>query len=683
MVEQRTRLLPLHKFLTALEDWHSETPEMTNEGVQDALNAVVDAYGVLGAYVAVNASSLPALNLGVGSLTGANEGDAAERGIGGRDLELEGAPDGTARIWIDGDTEPADALAAAVEITLDAVSSRHQARLHRQQLEALDSAVRGIAEVQSVDKVLQLIVDRVRELIGAEYAALGIVGPFDNIEQFVTSGLSPVERERIGELPEGHGLLGLIIQEDSSFLIDDIATDHRRYGFPPNHPEMHSFLGAPVRSKGRSIGNLYLTNKMSGATFSAADLRLVEMFALHAGIAMENARLHAEVQRLAVGDERQRISQDLHDSMGAGDQDVQMFNFKLAKPLGEGELTAYYNTSDRVEIDYQDLSKDIVARRGRDWDNWFPDWFGAVAAGNACNASGGNDTIACDDAYWNASGLRKDDLGYVAFDLPFGESLEWKTTAYFHQNEGQGLWGTPYMPTPGGAPLSIRTTEYDLKREGVISALTWTAGAHEVNGGIWYETNDFTQARRFYGEPNIVGPTRSFEGFQRNPMRTDWEYDFDTETVVLHLQDHWSLSDAVRLNYGFRSVNQENHADTVVGDVKTGTIEADEPFLPQIGINWALSNDSSGSLRPRRTSVRSPAAERRDRSARRRRDSTRSATPSSPRRRPTSRPGCGSGAARSMGSWRSITWISRIGCSASRRVPASSATRRCSRTSAA
>jgi signal transduction histidine kinase len=70
-----------------------------------------------------------------------------------------------------------------------------------------------------------------------------------------------------------------------------------------------------VRSKGQTIGNLYLTNKLSAATFSEADLRLVEMFALHAGIAMENARLHAEVQRLAVVDERQRISQDLHDSI--------------------------------------------------------------------------------------------------------------------------------------------------------------------------------------------------------------------------------------------------------------------------------------------------------------------------------------------------------------------------------
>jgi iron complex outermembrane recepter protein len=372
-----------------------------------------------------------------------------------------------------------------------------------------------------------------------------------------------------------------------------------------NHNGLHISRAIPTElvdrvtlSQGTGTLDTASTSNLGGAIefFSATP---TQEFGVNAAqsFGSDNARrTYARLDTGELGDGRTRASLTVVDSStekwkGAGDQDVQMFNFKLVKPIGEGELTAYYNNSDRMEIDYQDLSKDIVARRGRDWDNWFPDWFGAVAAANTCNASGGNDTIACDDAYWNASGLRKDDLGYIAFTLPFGESLEWKTTAYFHQNEGQGLWGTPYVPTPGGAPLSIRTTEYDLKREGVISALTWTLGEHEVNGGIWYETNDFTQARRFYGEPNIVGPTRSFEGFQRNPMRTDWEYDFDTDTVVLHLQDHWSLNDAVRLNYGFRSVNQENHANTVVGAVKTGTIEADEPFLPQIGINWALSND--------------------------------------------------------------------------------------------
>ena len=116
-------------------------------------------------------------------------------------------------------------------------------------------------------------------------------------------------------MPRGHGFLGLIIRENGSIRIPDIALDERRYGFPPNHPEMHSFLGVPVTVKGRSVGNLYFTDKASGQEFTAADQALVETFARHAAIAIENARLHEQVQRLAVVDERERISQDLHDGI--------------------------------------------------------------------------------------------------------------------------------------------------------------------------------------------------------------------------------------------------------------------------------------------------------------------------------------------------------------------------------
>lgn len=184
-----------------------------------------------------------------------------------------------------------------------------------QVLEALDAAVRGIAGVQSVDRTLQLIVDGVRDLVQAQYAALGIVSDYGRIEQFVTSGISMEQRALIGPLPRGHGLLGLIVRENRSIIIDDLNADERRHGFPPHHPEMTSFLGVPVRSQGQTIGNLYLTNKQSEPGFTRSDRQLVEMFGLHAGIAMVNARLHEEVQRLAVVVERERISQDLHDSI--------------------------------------------------------------------------------------------------------------------------------------------------------------------------------------------------------------------------------------------------------------------------------------------------------------------------------------------------------------------------------
>ena len=180
---------------------------------------------------------------------------------------------------------------------------------------ALDAAVRGIAGLVSVDEVLQVIVDQVRPVVGARYAAVGIVDQDGRIERFITSGIDAETRTRIGALPEGRGLLGLIIRENRSFRIPDIGADPRGSGFPPNHPPMTSFLGVPITVKGVSLGRLYLTDKIGAAEFSEDDQALVETFALHAGIAMENARLHEQLQRLAVVDERDRISKDLHDGI--------------------------------------------------------------------------------------------------------------------------------------------------------------------------------------------------------------------------------------------------------------------------------------------------------------------------------------------------------------------------------
>src|SRR4029078_9256224 len=177
-----------------------------------------------------------------------------------------------------------------------------QARAERAEahLAALDVAVQRISGVLALDAVLQLIVDRVRELADAEYAALGIAHPDGVIERFITSGLTEDERARIGALPHGYGLLGLIIREGQTFRIPDIGADPRRVGFPPHHPEMHSFLGVPITVKGQAVGDLYLTNKRGAAEFGVDDQTLVERFAAHARLAIEHARLSHTLARLSV-----------------------------------------------------------------------------------------------------------------------------------------------------------------------------------------------------------------------------------------------------------------------------------------------------------------------------------------------------------------------------------------------
>jgi signal transduction histidine kinase len=182
-------------------------------------------------------------------------------------------------------------------------------------LAAVDEAARAISSVIGIEEVLQLIVDRVRDLVSARYAALGIAAIDGRIERFITAGMDAHERLDIGSLPAGRGLLGLIIREGRAYRIPSIADHPDSSGFPPHHPPMTSFLGVPVMAHGISVGNLYLTDKRDAPEFSITDQRLVELFARHAGIAIDNARLHAQAGRLAVAEERDRIGRDLHDGI--------------------------------------------------------------------------------------------------------------------------------------------------------------------------------------------------------------------------------------------------------------------------------------------------------------------------------------------------------------------------------
>ena len=305
MATTEPRRLILPPLLEAIESWRMNSSPEHRAALGAALSEVASALGLGVGRVRIDAPPLPELDLDLGA--GSSSAEVALRAPGER------LPIGSARI--SGDQELAAELARGLELGLTAARARAVADRATAQLTALDQAVRGISGVLDVDRVLQLIADRVRDLVGAQYAAIGIVDPEGAIERFITSGISDEERARIGDLPRGRGLLGLIIREDRPYRIRDITRHPERYGFPPHHPEMHAFLGMPIRARGEVVGRLYLTNKIGATEFSEDDQALVEMFALHAGIAMESARLHDQVQRLAIVDERERISRDLHDSV--------------------------------------------------------------------------------------------------------------------------------------------------------------------------------------------------------------------------------------------------------------------------------------------------------------------------------------------------------------------------------
>ena len=166
-------------------------------------------------------------------------------------------------------------------------------------LKLLLDAVVTLAADLTVDGVLTRIVAIAGELVDAQYAALGVLssGRGDRLRTFVHHGMDPEQVAEIGDLPSGHGLLGLIIDQPEPLRLHDIAEHPASYGFPDHHPPMRSFLGVPVRIGNRVFGNLYLTEKAGGGDFTAQDEAIVVALAAAAGVAVENARLHADSAR--------------------------------------------------------------------------------------------------------------------------------------------------------------------------------------------------------------------------------------------------------------------------------------------------------------------------------------------------------------------------------------------------
>lgn len=161
----------------------------------------------------------------------------------------------------------------------------------------LDAVVTMGADL-SLDRLLSRIVAIAGDLAGAQYAALGVLGPGpDRLRTFITHGISPTQVNEIGHLPTGHGLLGLIIDRPEPLRLHDIAAHPASYGFPPRHPPMSSFLGVPVRIRDRVFGNLYLTEKVGGGDFTEQDEAIVVALAAAAGVAIENASLNEEATR--------------------------------------------------------------------------------------------------------------------------------------------------------------------------------------------------------------------------------------------------------------------------------------------------------------------------------------------------------------------------------------------------
>jgi iron complex outermembrane receptor protein len=215
-------------------------------------------------------------------------------------------------------------------------------------------------------------------------------------------------------------------------------------------------------------------------------------------------------------------------------------------------------------------------------------------------------------------------LAGTAVDLALTDDVRFKSTFYSHTNKGQGHWYTPYTPSPGtptinttsglvtstngdkvgpggvylaaaapgvytgaGLPISIRTTEYSIDRSGWVNDLTWNAGVHTVNAGLWTEKAYSTLARNFYA---ATGPSDT-NYFLSNPFLTDFVQTFETTTTQVHVQDSLALMDGqLKANIGFKSPKVQIDATNQSGSRSQGKITAEKSFLPQLGVNFALTD---------------------------------------------------------------------------------------------
>lgn len=187
-------------------------------------------------------------------------------------------------------------------------------------LAAVSTALLAMSRHLEVRDVLKTIVASARELLDAEYAALGVPDDHGGFAQFVVDGVSDAQWKAIGPLPRQHGVLAAMLHDARPERLADVKKDPRFGGWPAAHPDMSDFLGLPIRDGDETIGTLFLANKRcpkpaGGCGFTEEDEELLGILAQHAAIALTNARLYERSRELTITEERSRLAHELHDAV--------------------------------------------------------------------------------------------------------------------------------------------------------------------------------------------------------------------------------------------------------------------------------------------------------------------------------------------------------------------------------
>ncbi len=281
---------------------------------------------------------------------------------------------------------------------------------------------------------------------------------------------------------------------------------------------------------------------------------------------------------------------------GVGVQRAHQVNAKAVLDLDKVKVTGFANFSDRKEQDYQDLSLDQIARLGYNLDNIANNY--PLAKALATAYQNGTPFPApfqtVDDSYYDAGGLRRDYLTGLKVDGEIAPDLTASVQGYYHNNKGQGSWFTPYVPSPGvGNPISFRTTEYNINREGGIGTLGYEIARNKIAATIWFENNDFKQARRFYAVTGTTVPNTTALTYQSNPFFTQWYNQFNTKTFQISLQDTFELTDRLSVTAGFKGNSVKLNATQLIPNtLAAGNLKSEDYFQPQAGVLYKFDNSN-------------------------------------------------------------------------------------------
>ncbi len=299
------------------------------------------------------------------------------------------------------------------------------------------------------------------------------------------------------------------------------------------------------------------------------------------------------------------VSGVIHDASkwkGFGGQSDNKVNGKIVQKIGSATVTGWLNYSLHKERNYADLSPATLSRIGYGLDFLRPDYATAILLSQVS----ANQTAAAarrplpfptagvafptpytnvNDTYYDSGGIRRDWLGAVTLDLPLAEWLDTTATYYHHYDKGSGGIYTPAVFSPDGFPLSVRTTEYGIKRDGGLVRATARLADHTIQIGYWHEDNRASTDRNYYAASLTNQP--DVTSFLKNPFRSDFLTDLTSVTNQYFVSDSWRIMDALTIAGGFKGARVSNGITTTFGTpFINGKIAARDWFQPQIGATY-------------------------------------------------------------------------------------------------